>query len=228
MPDIIMTCLENGNVGGTFEFPTLPEEIKINGEPCVQNYKILNIGTVKIPKGNEVDEISWDGYFFNQSTVTEAIYKNEVPPVSCVEVLEWSRKNRTKWRIMITDYGIDMDVFVAKFDWSPYHGYGNIKYTIELDRWVDLQVRLLSGSTKASKAEKTKKRSSKKKGQSCSIKSGDTLSAIARKMTGKSSDWKKIYDLNKDAIEAAAKKHGRSSSDGGHWIYPGIKLTMPS
>ena len=36
-----------------------------------------------------------------------------------------------------------------------------------------------------------------------------------------------IYSLNKTAIEAAAKKYGRSSSSNGWWIYPGTVLKLP-
>lgn len=59
------------------------------------------------------------------------------------------------------------------------------------------------------------------------IKSGDTLSRIAQKKLGKASRYPEIYKLNKSKIEAAAKKHGRKSSNNGHWIYPGTKLTIP-
>lgn len=227
MPEIIMTCLENGNVGEVFQFPTLPAEINVNGQPAVQNYKIINIGSVKIPKGNEVDTVSWDSYFFNPSAVTGALHKNSVPPVSCVQVLDYGRRNRTKWRLMVTDYGINLDVFIAKFNWKPYGGYGNIKYSIELDKWVDLQVKLLAASEPAKdSADKPKARESKPKSDSYTIKKGDTLSAIARKMTGSSSNWKAIYNANKSAIESEAKKYGHSS-DGGHWIYPGMTLSIP-
>lgn len=60
------------------------------------------------------------------------------------------------------------------------------------------------------------------------VKSGDCLWNIAKKFYGKGSLWKKIYNANKKAIEADAKKHGRKSSSNGHWIYPGLKLTIPA
>lgn len=44
---------------------------------------------------------------------------------------------------------------------------------------------------------------------------------------GDGSQWKKIYDANKDAIESAAKKYGKKSSDSGKWIYPGVSLIIP-
>lgn len=64
--------------------------------------------------------------------------------------------------------------------------------------------------------------------QTYTVKSGDCLWNIAKKFYGNGADWKKIYNANKSAIEADAKKHGRGSSSNGHWIYPGLKLTIPA
>ena len=44
---------------------------------------------------------------------------------------------------------------------------------------------------------------------------------------GNGTKWQSIYNLNKAAIEAAAKKYGRSSSSNGWWIYPGTVLKLP-
>lgn len=60
------------------------------------------------------------------------------------------------------------------------------------------------------------------------VKSGDTLWAIAKKFLGKGTRYVEIYNLNKDVIEAEAKAHGKSSSDNGHWIWPGTLLTIPA
>lgn len=60
------------------------------------------------------------------------------------------------------------------------------------------------------------------------VKSGDCLWNIAKAHYGNGSEWTKIYNANKSAIEADAKKHGKSSSSNGHWIYPNLKLTIPA
>ena len=59
------------------------------------------------------------------------------------------------------------------------------------------------------------------------VAKGDTLWGIAKKKLGKGSEYTKIYDANADTIEAAAKSHGKKSSDHGHWIYPGTVLNIP-
>lgn len=59
------------------------------------------------------------------------------------------------------------------------------------------------------------------------VKSGDTLWSIAKRFYGDGSKWTGIYNANKAAIEADAKKHGKASSNNGHWIYVGLKLVIP-
>lgn len=56
------------------------------------------------------------------------------------------------------------------------------------------------------------------------VRSGDTLSAIGARA---GVDWHAVYATNKATIEAAAKAHGKTNSDGGHWIYPGTVLRLP-
>lgn len=47
------------------------------------------------------------------------------------------------------------------------------------------------------------------------IQSGDTLSAIAQRHYGNASEWRKIYEANRNVIEDPDK------------IYPGQKITLP-
>jgi len=59
------------------------------------------------------------------------------------------------------------------------------------------------------------------------IRSGDTLWAISIRYYVNPLKWSTIYAANKTVIEAAARAHGRASSSGGHWIYPGSVLVIP-
>ena len=59
------------------------------------------------------------------------------------------------------------------------------------------------------------------------VQSGDCLWNIAKAAYGNGAKYKDIYNANKSAIEADAKKHGKESSREGHWIFPGLKLTIP-
>lgn len=60
------------------------------------------------------------------------------------------------------------------------------------------------------------------------VVSGDTLWALAVKYYGAGVQYTKIYNANSTVIEEAAKAHGKSSSENGHWIYPGTVLNIPA
>ena len=60
------------------------------------------------------------------------------------------------------------------------------------------------------------------------VRSGDTLWALAKKYYGSGSKYSVIYNANTDTIETTAKEHGKSSSSNGHWIWPGEKLWIPA
>lgn len=80
----------------------------------------------------------------------------------------------------------------------------------------------------SNKPRDTKKQSPAEPVKTYTVKRGDCLWNISKKFYGKGSEWKKIYNANKSAIENDAKKHGKKSSSNGHWIWPGLKLTIPS
>jgi len=105
----------------------------------------------------------------------------------------------------------------------------DVKVSIELKQYRSYGVKTVTVKQTNKVASTTTSRDSKKAGGTTyTVKSGDTLWNIAKKMYGSGSDYKKIYDANKTVIENAAKKHGKSSSSNGHWIYAGTKLTIPA
>ena len=83
-------------------------------------------------------------------------------------------------------------------------------------------------SKSGSKGNKTSRQTKSTKTTKYTVKKGDTLSGIAKKITGNSSNWKAIYTQNKKVIEQEAKKRrGKNkTSENGHWIYPGTKLVI--
>lgn len=56
------------------------------------------------------------------------------------------------------------------------------------------------------------------------VKSGDTLWDIENRFNLPHGT---LYQANAANIEAAARQHGLGSSNSGHWIFPGMVLTVP-
>lgn len=62
--------------------------------------------------------------------------------------------------------------------------------------------------------------------QTYTVMSGDTLWGIAQHFYGRGTSWTKIYERNAALIDQLAAQHGKAG--GGHWIFPGTVLVIPS
>ena len=138
--------------------------------------------------------------------------------------------------LMTNDPDKPLMVSLESYELSEDAGsYGvDVMAKIELLTYVDVKTKLIefkksesSNSTKKATVTQKRDTTTAPKNKTYTVKQGDTLWDIARVKLGNGSKWTSIYSLNKAAIEAAAKKYGRSSSSNGWWIYPGTVLKLP-
>lgn len=220
--------------GEGFVFSVMPEQIRGRDSARYQSYDIISKGEVKVPKGTAVSEISWDGEFFGKTKKNEALVKTKYwkPPNSCVKKLKTWMRNKTELTLIVSGTWINVDVTIASFETVPYGAFGNVKYSITFCVSKDLKIHTTQ-EEKIGRKKKTKPRARKKADSSNGsggstgcyvVKKGDTLIGIANK---KGCKWQALYNKNKTVIERVAKKRGMGSSDHGHWIFPGTKLTIP-
>ncbi len=214
--------------GSKFTFPSLPESIQGKYGAKYQSFDIISKGTVKIPKGTDVAEFTWNGVFFGVSKRNEPIVKNWRAPNECVKILTDFMAGETILNLIVTETWINVDVTISSFQPKPVGAYGNIEYSIVLMEKKPLRVYTTNELNITQFAEKTKPRDDFEAavGGTYTVQGGDTLQGIAKRIGG-FGKWTQIYDANADAIETEAKKHGKSSSDHGHWIWPGMTLTLP-
>jgi hypothetical protein len=216
--------------GSKFTFPALPEKVQGKYGAKYQSFDIISQGTVKVPKGTDVAEFTWDGVFFGKSKRNEPIVKKNSwkEPNECVKILSNFMKNETVLNLIVTETWINVDVTISSFQPRPVGAYGNVEYSITFVQKKPLQIYTTDELKIAKFVKKTKPRNDSGGGGSTyTVVSGDTLWGIASKKLGSGSKWTLIYDANAGTIEAEAKKHGKSSSDHGHWIWPGEVLTIP-
>lgn len=114
--------------GQRFTFPALPKQIKGRYGAKYQNFDIISQGTVKIPKGTDVSEFSWDGVFFGPSKRNEPIVRvnSYMEPNECVRVLMDYMANETILNLIVTETWINVDVTISSFTPVPVGAYGNI------------------------------------------------------------------------------------------------------
>ncbi len=222
--------------GQRFTFPALPEKVKGKYGAKYQSFDIISQGTVKLPKGTDTAEFSWDGVFFGRSKRHEAIVRGGhwKDPNECVKILNDYMKNGTELNLIVTETWINVDVTVSSFHASPVGAYGNIEYSITFVQKKPLVIYTTNELKIANFVKKTKPRndsagaSASGGNRSYTVVAGDNLWKIARKFYGGTgSDWRKIYNANKDVIESTARRRTGKSSNNGWWIFPGEVFTIP-
>lgn len=218
--------------GSTFTFPALPEKIQGKYSSKYQSFDIISQGTIKIPRGMDGTEFTWDGVFFGESKKKEPIVRknNWKAPEECIKILtQWMEKEAVL-NLIVTETWINVDVTIASFQPKAIGAYGNVEYSITLIQKRPLQIYTTKELQVGQPVKKIRTRNEGTKsggGGTYTVVSGDTLWAIAAKKLGSSSKWTQIYQANVDTIEAWAKKHGKANSDHGHWIWAGEVLTLP-
>lgn len=202
--------------------PLLPEEIKSpNGEVIFIKSDIMGRGEVAIPAGTELRRYTWESEFPGELRKHDAMIRGAwQDPKNYRNLLEeWASKG-TELNLLVTGYPINVDVYCMTFEPVLTGAFGDIAYEVTF-----IEARSITITT--SKVETTSTQRPTSTSGSYTIKSGDTLWEIAVQFYGTGTKWQLIYDANKAIIESAAKDHGRSSSQNGHWIYPGVTLNIP-
>ena len=213
--------------GREIRIPWLPELINVDtGEASVVSYDILNLGEVVVPTGVGLSKYSWESIFPGiHRTDTSMLRGESRPPKQYDDILKYWKNNRTKLRLLVTGYPINVDVYLTGYTSTASGGFGDIEYSVAFTEARDITIKSTKNTAKINVP--ALKRSDASKSKTCEVKSGDTLWSIAQSKLGSGTKWNTIYEKNKVVIEETAKKHMKSSSNYGHWIYPGTTLILP-
>lgn len=225
-------------------FPITPGELTIKSGSNNKVVNLINEGDINILKSPALTEINFEARFpmrqypYAREYKTFQTYfdvfkkiKEEKIPFKFV-VSRFTSNNIATWGteylvsledLELSENASEGDDVLVNFKLKQYKEYGVI--TIERKTTTTTDQNKTTTTTKTTTKRSTKTTS---KNKTYTVKKGDCLWNIAKKFYGKGSKWKVIYNANKKAIEADAKKHGRKSSSNGHWIYPGLKLTIPA
>ncbi|MFM9276474.1 LysM peptidoglycan-binding domain-containing protein [Paenibacillus jiagnxiensis] len=200
--------------GKSFIFPVNPEEVNISRQKGFETINILSYGEYDFPQGERIKEISFSSFFPKEYDPSYCKYPDLPDPLKAMNLLNTFLTAKTPLRFIITETPINVPVFLASHN-TTLRGAetGDVLFDVSFRTWRDLKI-----STKpSSKGAKTTSRTDlKEPAKTYTVKSGDSLSKIAKLELGNSSLWKKIYELNKKTI-----------GNNPNLISPGQKLVMP-
>lgn len=204
--------------------PILPEKVEYkSGDAMFVTYDIMNRGEVAMPTGVGLAKIGWTSEFPGEGRQDDPSIRGmwQSPKYFHDTLEDWKAKGELL-TIIVTGYPFNFDVVVGAYQAEASGPFGDMPYAIDLQEHRDITIK-----TEKVKSGNTETKRPTKETTTYTIKSGDTLWDLAIRFLGAGTKWTTIYDANKDIIESTAKKYGLSSSDRGHWIFPGVTLSIP-
>lgn len=225
-------------------FPITPSELTMKVGSNNKVVTLINEGDINILKSPSLSEISFDATF----PMKKYPYSRDVERFEdYYEKIRVLKEQKKSFRFIVIrttpngtpTWGTNELVSLEDFEIKESADEGNdVIISFKLKQYKEYGVKSLPNSylktptTTSTSSEPRKSESpattTTTKAKTHTVKSGDCLWNIAKYYYGSGAKWKTIYNANKTAIENDAKKHGRQSSQEGHWIYPGLVLTIPN
>lgn len=194
------------------KFPINPEEISVDRNSEGRTVDIEGLGEVNIPQKPKLATLSIESFFWHQN--------NLVPGAMYVNWLNIWQNSKKPAKLIVTRLNIVMEVTCENFthnykageekdiyfklDLKEYKPYGAkiVGAKLNVD-WFDIMKNTLSLTSPVLVEIPRPSRSALSKGIISGIYStvvGDTIQSIAKKITGKTEQWKELYDANKSKI----------------------------
>ena len=218
-------------------FPITPSELTIKVGSNNKTITLINEGDINILKSPSLIEVEFDARF----PMRQYPYSREFTEFQTYyDKFKELKEKKKPFRFIVTrntpngvpTWDTNLLMALEEFELSESADEGDdVIISFKLKQYKEYGIKTLPSSyLKPTTSTADKPRSDDGKGTTSSVytvKSGDCLWNIAKAAYGSGSKYKTIYNANKSAIEADAKKHGKKSSSNGHWIWPGLKLTIP-
>lgn len=119
-----------------------PEKVQVKTEASFRNYQIVEVGEVRIPKGEHLTQISWNGILPGAGMLLYPFLSHAAweDPQELIKVFKRWREEGAKLRLLITQTPINLEVYIRAFDYEASGGMGDYRYSIDLIAAKELQV----------------------------------------------------------------------------------------
>lgn len=201
--------------GNDFYFPVNPDDITISRGKALETVNILSLGEYDFPAGEKVKEIAFSSFFPAVYDPGYCNYENLPDPQEVMNQLTTKMNSKSPVRLIISGTAVNVLVMIAAHNSSFKGGEpGDVYFDLTARTWREMKVH--TAASAGASAKKSTRPDTKKPAKTYVVKSGDTLSKIAKLELGDSSKWQQIYNANQKMIGKDPNK-----------IKPGQKLVMP-
>lgn len=206
--------LSFNNNAESLRLPVIPSAFSISLPNQNTTVDITNIGEINLIGKTGLANITIDSFFPNQE-YSFCLYNGFSKPYECINLLKKWKESGKPIRLIITQSPINYAMAIESITYSEEDGTGDVYFSLELKEYrfikaATQQKQTTANGTVISTPQTT--RETKAVSTNYTVKSGDTLWAIAKRATGDGSNYKAI-----------AEKNGIKDPDK---IYPGQKLVI--
>lgn len=223
-----MVYITELDTGTRIALPLPPESVKCKAETKFITYNIIDVGEVKLPNGEKLTKFSWSGRLPGASIkhmrmVSAADWRS---PKEIQGIWSMWRNRGTKLRLLVTGTTINHDVYLENYT-VDNSKLDTVEYTISFTHAKDIKVYTtaeLNIKEAAQVPQTTNDRPASSeaaaetpKKTTYTVKPGDNLWAISKKLLGSGARYSELYELNKSIIGSNP-----------NLIYPGQTFTIPA
>lgn len=204
--------------------PITPQKLTIKIKGSNKTLALVNEGEMNFLRSPGLTEISFEAVLpmLGQYSFASTYHR----PDYYLEIFERYMIEKTPFRFIVSRvspsgrllFDTNMKVSLENYTITEDASKGSdMIVSVTLKQYIDYATKIVtvSKSGKAVKEERKRDDSSKPSAKTYTVKKGDTLWAIAKKYLGSGTQYKKIYEANKDKIKNPSL------------IYPGQVFTIP-
>ncbi len=184
--------------GNRIHFPVNPERITCDTGNRILTFDVITLGEISLPRGRVPTKFSFEGFFPGEARKDDPMVKSWRSPKELVGILSLWRNEGTKLRLLVTETPINHDVYFdgdGSFEHEWRGGHGDCWYSL---RFVEARELIIRAEGEA--ASVVAARPAPPAPKTYTVKSGDTLWAIAKQTLGDGGRWREIYNNNVDVI----------------------------
>ncbi len=204
--------------GTKLQMPVNPESFKVQKSGNNDSVTVVGLGETTILSDPKAVKISFSSFFPKAYFPGCNVKKPLLPHFYITKISSWMDK-KIPIRLYITKCDIVRYMTIEDFSYSQSGGdVGSYDYSITFKEYHSVRVRQINVNNKKATVSKnqTGRVDTRKKPETYTTGSGDTLYKIAKKFYGDGSLYMKIYNANKKVIGANP-----------NIIKVGIELTIP-
>jgi nucleoid-associated protein YgaU len=206
--------LKDDTNGTQLHFPVNPGEVTIRREKMYETVTIMTLGETDFKIGEKIKEFSFASFFPAQYDPDYCRYPElPAPSQAMQQLIDWTNGG-TPVRFIITGLVDINELVMVSSHTNIFKGGepGDIYFNITCRTWREIKVKseAQSGTNPNTRADM------KPVPKVYTVKTGETLWAIAKQNLGSGSRWPEIYKLNTKTI-----------GPNPDLIIPGQKLVLP-